>query len=65
MSKKGKRPVPVKMSDKEKPLVIDPNRIKVRDTRGILLTGCGFHKDKKKHQSKYICRKKGRVDPGL
>lgn len=65
MSKKSKRPVPVNMDEEKKPLKIDPNKIKVRDTRGILLSGCGYHRDKKKHQNKYVCRRKGRVDPGL
>lgn len=65
MTKKGKRPVKVTMAEEKKTLKIDPNKIKVRDTRGILLSGCGYHRDKKKHQAKYICRRKGRVDPGL
>ncbi|MDD2587137.1 MAG: hypothetical protein PHT79_09020 [Syntrophomonadaceae bacterium] len=65
MAKKGKRPVPVNPPKEEEPIVINPNRIKIRDMRGILLTGCGYHKDKKKAQNKYACRRKGQDDSGL
>lgn len=58
MARKGKRPVPIQTPEEKKP-TINPNRIKVRDMRGILLSGCGYHADKKKLQSKYSCRRKG------
>lgn len=56
MARKSKRPVNIQ-SPEEKKTTINPNRIKVRDMRGILLSGCGYHKDKKKLQSKYACRR--------
>ncbi len=62
MAKKGKRAVPVSISKAEKPIIIDPNRIKVRDMRGILLSGCGPHEDKKKKVNKYRCRDRSRND---
>lgn len=64
MPKKGKRPVPVDLPKAEKPIIIDPNRIKVRDMRGILLSGCGPHEDKKKKANKYKCRDRN-DDSGL
>ena len=60
MAKNGKKPVPVNVPEAEKPITINPNRIKVRDMRGILLSGCGPHEDKKKKANKYRCR--GRND---
>jgi|GEM_PF-3577098 len=62
MAKRGKRPVPVNVPESEKTIIINPNRIKVRDMRGILLSGCGPHGDKKKKQNKYQCRTKSRND---
>lgn len=62
MARKGKRPVPVNLPEGEKPITINPNRIKVRDMRGILLSGCGPHEDKKKKANKYKCRHKSRND---
>ncbi|MGS0765479.1 hypothetical protein [Syntrophomonas curvata] len=56
MTRKRKRPVNVS-SPEEKKTIINPNRIKVRDMRGILLGGCGYHKDRKKLQNKYACRR--------
>lgn len=58
MAKKYKRSVPVQAKKEDKKVTINPNRIKVRDMRGILLSGCGYHQDKKKLQSKYACRRK-------
>jgi len=51
-----RKPVDVPNPETKK-TTINPNRIKVRDMRGILLSGCGYHKDKKKLQSKYACRR--------
>lgn len=65
MGKKGKHPTPVNVSEEEERITINPNRIKVRDMRGILLTGCGYHKDRKKEQNKYACRRKGQDESGL
>ncbi|HHV16778.1 MAG TPA: hypothetical protein GXX58_09455 [Gelria sp.] len=62
MAKKKKRPVPIQPREGKKPVTIDPNRIKVRDMRGIMVSGCGYHKDKKKLQSKYACRRKSREE---
>jgi len=62
MARKRKRPVPIQTPEEKKPITINPNRIKVRDMRGILLSGCGYHEDKKKFQSKYSCRRKGREE---
>lgn len=60
MARKKKRPLSVQSPEEKKPITINPNRLKVRDMRGILLGGCGYHKDKKKLESKYICRRQGR-----
>jgi len=62
MANRGKRPVPVNVPEGEKPIIINPNKIKVRDMRGILLSGCGLHEDKKKKANKYKCRQKSRND---
>lgn len=62
MAKRRKRPVPVNVPEGEKPIIINPNKIKVRDMRGILLSGCGPHEDKKKQANKYKCRSKRRND---
>ena len=62
MTKRGKRPVPVNLPEGKKPIIINPNKIKVRDMRGILLSGCGPHEDKKKQANKYKCRSKSRND---
>jgi hypothetical protein len=56
MARKRKRLLNVSTPEKKR-TTIDPNRIKVRDMRGILLSGCGYHKDKKKLSSKYACRR--------
>lgn len=56
MSRRGKKPVKVEQKKSESPIAINPNKIKVRDMRGILLSGCGWHQDQKKQNSKFRCR---------
>lgn len=64
MAKKKRKAVPVQLKADETVIRINPNEIKVRDMRGILLSGCGYHVDRKKKQNKNWCREQGRDFPG-
>ncbi len=57
MTRRGKRPEKVEQKKTENPIIINPNKIRVRDMRGILLSGCGWHQDEKKKQSRLGCRR--------
>ena len=53
----AKKPTPVQEKKEKDVITINPNTLKVRDMRGINLSGCGFFRNKIKYTDKYACRK--------